>query len=254
MQTWLVEPLLPINRLEMRPEPAISFGQTASEWNIASALRSSPASALLPQATPGCCYDNCVKNTISGPLPCDLNTVFLDRDGVLNEKMPEGRYVTSWEEFHLLAGVPQAIARLNQAGIRVLVVSNQRGIALGLYTVAEVEAIHANLQNLLKAHGAHIDGFYFCPHEKLTCNCRKPLPGLFEQAAAWFPGLAAKTSVMIGDSFSDIEFGCRLGMKTVFIETPPDRRKSGSALAERMADLRCPSLADAVDLLLSVKA
>jgi D-glycero-D-manno-heptose 1,7-bisphosphate phosphatase len=192
-----------------------------------------------------------VKNHPIGTFPRDLNTVFLDRDGVLNEKMPEGRYVTGWHEFHLLPGVPEAVARLNRAGLRVLVVSNQRGIALGLYTATDVENMHASLQNLLKTHGAHVDSFYFCPHDKKECNCRKPLPGLFEQAAAQFPDLAAETSVMIGDSLSDIEFGHRLGMKTVFIEAAPERQKPGAHIAAEMADLRCPSLPQAVEILLN---
>jgi D-glycero-D-manno-heptose 1,7-bisphosphate phosphatase len=192
-----------------------------------------------------------VKNAPKSVFPHDLNAVFLDRDGVLNEKMPEGRYVTGWHEFHLLPGVPQAIARLNRAGLRVVVVSNQRGIALGLYTAADVEYIHASLQNLLKAHGAHLDAFYFCPHDKKECNCRKPLPGLFEQAAAQFPDLAAETSVMIGDSLSDIEFGRRLGMKTIFIEAAPEHQKPGAHLAAEMADLSSPSLPQAVELLLN---
>lgn len=109
----------------------------------------------------------------------DLRTVFLDRDGVLNEKMPEGSYVTSCEELHLLPGVEEAIARLNNAGLRVVVVSKQRGIALGLYTVANVNAIHSALQDSLAKHGAHVDGFYFCSHDKGQCNCRKPKPGLY---------------------------------------------------------------------------
>jgi D-glycero-D-manno-heptose 1,7-bisphosphate phosphatase len=195
-----------------------------------------------------------VKNAPKSAFPRDLNTVFLDRDGVLNEKMPEGRYVTGWHEFHLLPGIPEAIARLNRAGLRVVVVSNQRGIALGLYTAADVESIHASLQNLLKTHGAHVDAFYFCPHDKQECNCRKPLPGLFEQAAAQFPDLAAETSVMIGDSLSDIEFGRRLGMKTVFIQAAPERQKPGAHIAAEMADLRCPSLPQAVEILLDDRA
>ena len=195
-----------------------------------------------------------MKNAPKSAFPRDLNTVFLDRDGVLNEKMPEGRYVTGWHEFHLLPGIPEAIARLNRAGLRVVVVSNQRGIALGLYTAADVESIHASLQNLLKTHGAHVDAFYFCPHDKQECNCRKPLPGLFEQAAAQFPDLAAETSVMIGDSLSDIEFGRRLGMKTVFIQAAPERQKPGAHIAAEMADRRCPSLPQAVEILLDDRA
>jgi len=180
-----------------------------------------------------------------------LKTVFLDRDGVVNEKMPEGHYVSTWGGFRLLPGVVEAIARLNRAGLLVVVVSNQRGIALGLYTSADVEAIHAELQELLKAHGAHLDGFYYCPHDKGQCNCRKPLPRLFDQAVAQFPAIRAESSVMIGDSLSDIEFGRNLGMKTVFLDGDSERRKPGSQTAAELADLRFPSLAEAVDSLLA---
>jgi len=174
----------------------------------------------------------------------------MDRDGVVNEKMPEGRYVASWADFHLLPGVAEAIGRLNRAGLRVLVVSNQRGVALGLYSRADVEAIHARLQEVLKGRGARVDGFYFCPHQKGQCNCRKPLPGLFEQAVAEFPQIDAETSAMIGDSLSDIEFGRRLGMTTLFIDGDPERQKPGAQAAGEAADLRFPSLAAAVDALL----
>ena len=179
-----------------------------------------------------------------------MSTIFLDRDGVLNEKMPEGSYVASWADFHLLPGVPEAIARLNRAGLPVVVASNQRGIARGLYSVADVEAIHSAFQNVLKAHGAHVDGFYFCPHGKGECNCRKPLPGLFDQAAKDFPAIEAANSAMIGDSLSDIEFGQRLGMLTVFIDGDPERQPPSAQAAAELADLRFPSLAEAVDALL----
>lgn len=179
-----------------------------------------------------------------------LRTVFLDRDGVINEKMPEGSYVRSSRELRLLDGAADAIARMNRAGLRVFVVSNQRGIALGLYAIEDVQAIHAALQILLAERGAHVDGFYFCPHDKDQCNCRKPLPGLFEQAVAAFPQIEAASSVMIGDSLSDIEFGRRLGMRTIFIEGDPARRAPGASKAGGLADLRCGSLAAAVDSLL----
>jgi len=197
------------------------------------------------------CYHNGVTSASNKSFPGLLRTLFLDRDGVLNEKMPEGRYVTSWEEFHLLPGVAEVIGRLNCAGLRVVVVSNQRGIALGLYASVDVEAIQSALQKFLKEHKAHVDGFYFCPHDKGQCNCRKPLSGLFEQAVAEFPEITAETSAMIGDSYSDIEFGRRLGMLTVFIEGDPERRKPGGEAASELADLRFSSLAEAVDGLLA---
>lgn len=182
-----------------------------------------------------------------------LRTVFLDRDGVLNEKMPEGSYVTAWGDFHILPGVPEAIAALNQSGLRVIVVSNQRGIALGRYTAEDVEAIHAGLQQRLQAHGAHIDAFYFCPHDKGDCNCRKPLPGMFEQARRNFSDIDAATSVMIGDSLSDVEFGLGLGMLTIFIDGAAHLRKPGAEKAAELAYLRFPSLEKAVEALMGAR-
>jgi D-glycero-D-manno-heptose 1,7-bisphosphate phosphatase len=180
----------------------------------------------------------------------NLRTIFLDRDGVVNEKMPEGSYVSTWTEFRLLPGVPEAIASLNRAGLRVIVVSNQRGIALGKYSEQDVEAIHANLQKMLQAEGAHVDGFYFCPHDKQQCDCRKPLPGMFQQAQRDFSDIRAAESLVIGDSLSDIEFGRRLGMRTVFIEGEPEKQKSGAKIAAELADDRFPSLGEAVTALL----
>jgi D-glycero-D-manno-heptose 1,7-bisphosphate phosphatase len=199
----------------------------------------------------GYCYHNGVADSANSSLLRVLHTVFLDRDGVLNEKMPEGRYVTSWSEFQLLPGVVQAIALLNRAGLRVVVISNQRGVALGLYAAEDVRAIHAEFQKMLEAFGAHVDGFYFCPHDKGQCNCRKPLPGLFEQAVAEFLGITAASSVMIGDSIADIEFGRRLGMVTVFIDGDPERQKPGVEAARELADLRFSSLYEAVNDLLA---
>jgi D-glycero-D-manno-heptose 1,7-bisphosphate phosphatase len=180
-----------------------------------------------------------------------LHTVFLDRDGVINQKMAEGRYVTSAVEFNPLPGVREAIAKLNRAGMRVIVVSNQRGIALGLYTAADVLDIHASFQSELHGHDGHVDAFYFCPHDKADCDCRKPLPGLFHQAQAEFPEVAAETSAIIGDSWSDIEFGRRLGMLTVFIDGDPALQKPGAETARDSADLHFPSLLEAVDALLT---
>lgn len=181
-----------------------------------------------------------------------LTAVFLDRDGVLNEKLPEGSYVTSWSEFRVLPGIPESISRLNRAGLRVIVVSNQRCIALGLCSAADIDVIHFSFQNFLKSYGAHVDGFYFCPHEQGQCSCRKPLPGLFSQAAAEFPEIVAGASAMIGDSLPDIEFGHRLGMLTVFIDGDPLRQKQGSLTASESAELRFHSLSDAVNHLLKI--
>lgn len=204
------------------------------------------------------CYHNGVSNALNSSVPNPINAVFLDRDGVLNEKMPEGRYVTRWDDFKVLPGVAEAISMLNRAGIPVIVVSNQRGIALGLYSEEDVRAIHASFQGLLEARNAHVDGFYFCPHghdrNKAQCNCRKPLPGMFEQAVADFPSITAAGSVMIGDSISDIEFGRRLGMKTVFLTGDAEHQKPGAEMAKDLASFVYPSLYAAVAGLLAMRA
>jgi len=197
------------------------------------------------------CYHNGVTNALDNSFPGQLKTVFLDRDGVLNKKMPEGRYVTRWSEFELLPGVVGAIGMLNTAGIRVIVVSNQRGVALGLYTAEDVRSLHSEFQKLLAAHGAHVDAFYFCPHDKGQCTCRKPLPGLFEQAVADFSAITPPSSAMIGDTLSDIEFGRRLGMETVLLDSDPERQKPGVEAARELADMRFSSLHEAVTGLLA---
>ncbi len=196
------------------------------------------------------CYDGHVSQHPVRPILRDLKTVFLDRDGVLNEKMPEGRYVTSWEDFRILPGVPEALSRLNRIGLRVIVVSNQRGVALGLYSLADVEAMHMEMQRVLKAKGARVDAFYVCPHDANHCNCRKPLPGLFEQAVAAHPEISAATSVMIGDSLLDVEFGRRLGMATILIEGDRAEERTDAEEARALADWRFVSLPQAVDGLL----
>jgi D-glycero-D-manno-heptose 1,7-bisphosphate phosphatase len=192
-----------------------------------------------------------VADSANRSLSRPLDTIFLDRDGVLNRKLPEGRFVTTPADFQPLPGVHQAIARLNRARLRVIVVSNQRGIALGLHTAEAVRAIHASFQQELSAHAAHVDAFYFCPHDTEQCNCRKPLPGLFEQAVADFPGISAASSAIIGDSWSDIEFGRRLGMFTIFVDGDPALQKPGAESARDLANLNVASLPQAVDALLA---
>jgi D-glycero-D-manno-heptose 1,7-bisphosphate phosphatase len=176
-----------------------------------------------------------------------LETAFLDRDGVINRKMPEGEYVSRWGQCEVLPGVPQAIAALNQRGLRVIVVTNQRGVSLGLYSRADVQSIHAQLQQQLAESGAWVDRFYFCPHDKNECDCRKPGPGLFEQAQADTPEIDPSTSLMFGDSLSDIEFGKRLGLKTVFIVGDPKLHKHGSLKAALIADATFLNLPEAIN-------
>jgi D-glycero-D-manno-heptose 1,7-bisphosphate phosphatase len=173
--------------------------------------------------------------------------VFLDRDGVVNRKQPEGAYVTDWRQFEWLPGAVEAIARLNRAGMTVILVTNQRGIALGLYTHEQVELIHKNMRAHLALHGARVDAIYYCPHDVGECRCRKPDVGLFEQACKDFPLASADNSVVIGDSLSDIQAGQRMGMKTIFIQGEADSQKAGAKVAAESADAVAGSLLEAVE-------
>lgn len=180
----------------------------------------------------------------------NLRTVFLDRDGVLNRKMPEDSWVTSPAELSILPGVPEAVARLNQAGLLVLVVTNQRAIAQGKLSPEGLERIHAALQEGLRGSGAHIDAFFHCPHDRNECACRKPLTGMFEQARQRFPAITAETSAMLGDSLSDMQFGRAAGMLTILLETNPEMREDAAREAAQLADLRFPALGSAAEFLL----
>src|SRR5579864_3458639 len=134
---------------------------------------------------------------------------FLDRDGVINRKPPEGQYVTKWEEMHFLPDVGTAIALLNRSGFRVFVVSNQRCVAKGLISSADLETLHQRMRDVMARAGATIDGVYYCPHEKEPpCSCRKPAPGMLLLAAQTHQ-VDLNASWMIGDSRIDVEAGRR---------------------------------------------
>lgn len=153
--------------------------------------------------------------------------VFLDRDGVLNE---ERSYITRAQDLLLLPGVGQAIARLNRSEFRTIVVTNQPVIARGECTEEELAQIHAGLDTMLGANGSYIDRLYYCPHHpdrgfsgevvslKQKCNCRKPMPGMVEQAVADL-NIALEQSWMVGDSTVDIELARRCGLRSILVQT-----------------------------------
>jgi D-glycero-D-manno-heptose 1,7-bisphosphate phosphatase len=185
------------------------------------------------------------------PSTSELKFVFLDRDGVVNKKLPEGGYVTSTEMMELLSGAGKSIARLNEKGIRVLLVTNQRAIALGLLTEGHLQEIHNFLSAELHRDGAHLDGIYHCPHDiDDDCGCRKPSVGLFEQAQDDFPEISSSNCVVIGDSLSDIQAGATLDMYTIFVEGDARTRKSGHLQAAELAGTVVHSLPEAVAALL----
>jgi len=164
---------------------------------------------------------------------------FLDRDGVINRKPPEGDYVTRWEEFQFLPGVVEAIVLLNQADFRVIVVTNQRSVAKGLMTASDLDSIHQQMCDTLAMNGATIDSVFYCPHElQPPCNCRKPRPGMLLSAAAAH-GIDLAASWMIGDSDIDVEAGRNAGCKTARVLINDEVLGSN-------ADVIAPSLVDAV--------
>ena len=172
--------------------------------------------------------------------------VFLDRDGVINRKPPEGEYVTRWEEIEFLPGVASAIALLNEADFRIVVVTNQRCIAKGLVTAGEVEAIHERMCHEFTENGATIDAVYYCPHEKQPpCACRKPAPGML-LAAARDHGIDLTESWMIGDSDIDIAAGKSAGCKTACLI-------AGKLSPSVSADLISNSLLDAAHKILQAE-
>ncbi len=146
-------------------------------------------------------------------------TLFLDRDGVINERLM-GAYVRTVDEFHFLPEVPESIAQLSAIFGRVLVVTNQQGISKGIMTERNLHDVHAYMCAEVENHGGKIDKCYFAPEkEGVDSTLRKPRPGMAYSAKADFPEINFEYSVMVGDSDSDIVFGKNLGMKTVRIHT-----------------------------------
>ena len=127
-------------------------------------------------------------------------------------------------------------------------VTNRKGIALGLYHIEDVERKHAQLQLNLAAQGAKIGGFYICPHGRDACKCRKPLTGLFDQGEATFPEIRPEASLLVGDSLSDIEFGRNVGMSLIFVNGQLIDNEGRNANSAKVCRFR--SLSEAVDALL----
>lgn len=175
------------------------------------------------------------------------SAVFLDRDGTI---MEDAHYIKSPDRVRLLPGAAAAIKRINDAKIPVIVVTNQSGIARGIFTVEDYEKVRARFERLLSDRGARIDASYYCPHapdDPPVCNCRKPQTQMFEQAIAELnldPGNAA----YIGDRWRDIVASKKLGGRGILIAsaetTAEDRRRAQEDGFETAADL-----ADAVSKL-----
>jgi len=147
----------------------------------------------------------------------NYKTLFLDRDGVINRRKVGG-YVQNWEEFEYLPQVESALLRLAQYFPTLLVVTNQQGVEKGLMTEQELIRLHQTLVEDITEKGGRIDKVYYCPHhQEVGCPCRKPNTDMAFQAKRDFPDIDFSTSIMVGDSKTDLQFGRKLGMKTVLI-------------------------------------
>ena len=143
--------------------------------------------------------------------------VILDRDGTINQDSDD--YIKSPEEWIPLPGALEAIARLNHAGWQVVVASNQSGLGRGLFDMATLNAMHAKMNKHLSAVGGRIDAVFFCPHgPEDKCQCRKPLPGLFEQIGERL-GMDLKGTHVVGDSLRDMLAGVAVGCTPHLVHT-----------------------------------
>lgn len=182
--------------------------------------------------------------------------VFLDRDGTINQEVG---YIRDLADMALIPGSAEAIARLNARGIPVVLVSNQSGAARGYYAQGWIDQLHERLQALLAEQGARLDAIYYCPHlpegvvPELArdCECRKPAPGMLQQAAREH-GLALDGSTMIGDKSVDVDVARRAGCRAVLLRTGyGERVLAGTYQHAVQPDYVAADLADAVGWLLA---
>lgn len=163
-------------------------------------------------------------------------TLFLDRDGVINEKR-ENDYVKNLDEFSFTDGALDAISRLSVIFGKIIVVTNQRGVGKGLMTESQLISIHNYLINAVNQSGGNIDKILYCTDVLDSSGDRKPNIGMAAKAKMYFPEIDFRKSIMIGDSMSDMEFGKRLSMYTIYIS----KLEIGEELF-KLVDCKCDSL------------
>jgi D-glycero-D-manno-heptose 1,7-bisphosphate phosphatase len=154
-----------------------------------------------------------------------MKLVILDRDGTINEDRDD--YVKSADEWVPLPGALEAIARLNQGGWHVVIATNQAGIGRGLFDMSALNDMHIKMNSMLAKVGGRVDSVFFCPHTPEDgCDCRKPLPGLFQQIALRY-GMKLDSVPIVGDSLRDLQAGVAAGCQPHFVRTG-----KGARLAE----------------------
>jgi D-glycero-D-manno-heptose 1,7-bisphosphate phosphatase len=171
--------------------------------------------------------------------PASRRAVFLDRDGVL---IVDVDHLTAPEDVRVLPRVPQALARLRDAGWRLIVATNQSVVARGWITEERLEEVHRVLLAALRSRGAEIDAVYYCPHHpegsvaafRRVCSCRKPNPGMLLRAAEEW-NLDLPRCVIVGDAPSDVEAGRRAGCRTVLVRPAAGAGAGGDASPDYIA-------------------
>jgi len=165
-------------------------------------------------------------------------TLFLDRDGVINKRRV-GDYIKTWDQFEFLPGVLEAIKIFSGIFGRIVVVSNQQGIGKNLMSEKSLNEIHNKMTGIINAKGGRIDKIYYSPFlEKDGSFLRKPNVGMALKARKDFPEIRMKQSIMAGDSVSDMVFGHRSNMTTVFISQDVDAIRNG----HKVIDFSYPDL------------
>ena len=148
----------------------------------------------------------------------NFDTLFLDRDGVINKKL-EGKYVRNFSEFEFMPGALKAILQLSNMFNRIIIVTNQQGISKGIMSETDLNTLHTQMKERIEKLGGKINKIYYCPHlEEFDCMCRKPNPGMIQQAIIDFPEIIIDDSCLVGDSDSDIEAGKRMNLNTVKVD------------------------------------
>ncbi len=172
-----------------------------------------------------------------------MKIIFLDRDGVINVYPGHGEYVTNAKDFHFIDGSLEAIRLLTEAGYKIYVISNQRGVGKGLFTQADLDKITQKMLSGLKENKGEIAGVFYCTH-KDDCDCRKPKTTLFKQAAGNLSS-GFKDVYFIGDDERDIEAGKNLGCKTILVFSGKTKKENLDTL-EFQPDETCKDLFQAV--------
>lgn len=164
--------------------------------------------------------------------------VFFDRDGIINKKAPEHDYIKNWDEFAIIPEIINVMKHVQSKGYKIIIVTNQRGIARGLMTINDLSNIHNNLKEKLSKHGVIITDIFFCPHGyNDDCKCRKPKPGMLIEAKKLYE-IDFKKSFLVGDSNSDIIAANSVNMKSILYTQKPDFKNNNEYPSYVISTLR----------------